>query len=311
MKQIAVRAGLLVILLLSAFSIDAHDGIEGEHDHDTIPYLRSNTGFNVPIPGGLWENQSTRDVALFVNESLEATIHVTAVRTLNDEEAIAQVLATFVDGALPEPTVNERIGLGSGTWTQQLFQIGDTSISTLALVRSDRTFVISFIEMSADYDAYQLAVRLPLTEAAEDEAADAAAEAQPGITLALQQLFGEDFDTEPATTTTLALLSGAWALNGYDTADSLKVLGFPFRDIVYTTIITGQDQAGLELADSFNTVFLGFFITPDNSRFLILGLAASGIILAALLASLWIRHRNVEKDLQLIEELTQDDADTG
>ena len=49
----------------------------------------------------------------------------------------------------------------------------------------------------------------------------------------------------------------------------------------------------LRLADAYNRTLLGFFITPDNSRYLALGLAATFVILGLLvLGSLFWRERN-------------------
>ena len=47
-------------------------------------------------------------------------------------------------------------------------------------------------------------------------------------------------------------------------------------------------------------------IPPDTTAYLILGLVAVGLILGFLLVSVVLRHRSLEKDLRLIEELRDD-----
>ncbi len=46
---------------------------------------------------------------------------------------------------------------------------------------------------------------------------------------------------------------------------------------------------------------------PDTGAYLILGLAATTVILGFLVVSLFTRHRNVERDLELIHKLGQDE----
>jgi hypothetical protein len=46
--------------------------------------------------------------------------------------------------------------------------------------------------------------------------------------------------------------------------------------------------------------------TPDTAAYLYLGLAALAIIMGAFLASMVVRYRNLQKDLQLIDQLKED-----
>jgi uncharacterized membrane protein YciS (DUF1049 family) len=47
---------------------------------------------------------------------------------------------------------------------------------------------------------------------------------------------------------------------------------------------------------------------PDNLSYLILGLVVTAVIMGAFIATLIIRHRNLEQDLKLIEQLSQEDS---
>jgi hypothetical protein len=48
--------------------------------------------------------------------------------------------------------------------------------------------------------------------------------------------------------------------------------------------------------------------TPDTAAYLILGLAVVALIGLGFIASLIVRQRNLEKDLQLIEQLREQDT---
>lgn len=281
---------IIALLLLLAVPLSAQEEA-AEEDVPEIDYYRSPVGFNVPVLGDGWVEQGDGETALFVNETLSAQIQVTAVRTLDDEEAIQTALDNFLADSSVEPVYSDRIGLTNGTWTQNIYQDGDSTISALALVRSDRTFVVSFVETSADYDAYQLTVRNSDPESLDP---------QEGVANALERLLSIDPD-EPESITALNLPSGEW--QEYDYSADLTAYGFVFRGITYSTIITGDAPDGAELADAYDTVFLGFFMTPNNDEFLYLGLASSAFIFLVLIGSIWWRFRNARQDLQLIEQL--------
>lgn len=47
---------------------------------------------------------------------------------------------------------------------------------------------------------------------------------------------------------------------------------------------------------------------PDTQAYLILGLAATVIIMALLIGSMVVRHRNLLKDIELLEQLRDDNT---
>jgi len=46
---------------------------------------------------------------------------------------------------------------------------------------------------------------------------------------------------------------------------------------------------------------------PDTGAYLILGLVVTAVIMGGLIASMIIRHRNLDRDLELIEQLRESD----
>jgi hypothetical protein len=291
-----IRAAVVFALLLLTVVLHAQ---EGDEELPEIPYFRASSSFNVPVlelEG--WQNQSTPDEAIFVNEERYAVIRVTAVPTLDDNAAIQTAIAVLTDGEVGEPLRESRIGVSNGTWTQQLFSADDISISSFALVRGDRTFVITLLENSADYNAHHLVVRSPQLDT---ETTDFAG----GIDLAVQTLLGEGSSFELVEHTDLTVLGLPSAQNQYSTDNGeLNVFAQEFDGITYATVSIGNIETATQLGEAMETVFLGFFITPDNSNYLYLALTAVTIIFAALIGSMWVRYRNVQKDMALVEELS-------
>jgi len=47
--------------------------------------------------------------------------------------------------------------------------------------------------------------------------------------------------------------------------------------------------------------------TPETLNFLLLGVGATAVMMVGYIASLLLRHRNLQKDMELIEQLRQED----
>jgi hypothetical protein len=289
----------LFLLLALVSAVQAQEATE-EPELPTIEIIRSSTGYNLPVLGEPWINRSTEDAALFVDEADQAQILVTVAFTLNDTEAIRTALSKVLPEPLAEdatPTFENRIGLPNGTWTQQIYESGDTTISALALIRSDRTYVVALIEDSPNYQAKHLAVRTPVAEGAEPDVA-------AGITFALETLGSDLATAEPDQVITEPLPSGSWHERIYEGDPQSMAMGFQFGAIAYTLTVTGAHSSAAALADAFNTVFLGFFITPANQDYLNLGMAAVVIVFAVLIGSMWARYQSLKKDLQMVDQMS-------
>jgi len=291
---------LLVILVLLATGVHAQEESAGE-EMPEIEIIRSTTGFNIPVLGGVWENRSVDDAALFIDEAAQAQILVTVAYTSDDNAAIRSALGKLL-GEEPAPDLapiyNDRIGLPNGTWTQHIYALGDTTISALALIRSDRTFVAALMETSEAYQAKHLAVRTPVSEGADPDI-------EQGIVFAMEQLAIDLASAEPDQLVTEPLPSGSWHERIYAGDPQTMAMGFQFGAIAYTLTVTGELSSAAELADAFNTVFLGFFITPANQEYLNLGMATVAVVFVVLIGSMWLRYNSMKKDLRMIEQLAE------
>jgi hypothetical protein len=301
MQKLWFRACIVLVLLLTTVSLYAQ---ETEEELPEIPYFKSSSSFNVPILQlESWDNQHTEDDAIYVNESLNAQIRVTAVRTMNDIEAIQTAIAAVYAGDLPAPFVESRIALlNSGTWTQQLFFVGDTSISAFAYPRSDRTFVILLVEDNPDYMAHQFMVRSPIT--GNDADGEPITDFAGGVDLAVQEFLGEGAAFTLENSTDLTALGLPSVENTYTTdAGTLTVFAQELGGITYATITTSDIATAEQIGEAVETVFLGFFVTPDNTGYLYLGLTMVALIFGALIGSMYLRYRNLQKDMALVKEL--------
>lgn len=281
---------LLALIFVLAWPAVAQDEAPSDEDLPAIEYVRSPSGFNVPVLDDTWQRQEDASSVLFTHDAA-AQIQVASIETLDDEAAIQTALGDLVDTAAVEPLYTDRIGLGNGTWTQSVYKVDDLTATALALVRRDRTFVITFVEINADYDAYHLAVRNSDVESSDP---------QEGVGLAVERLLDDEFEAADSAQP-LDLPSGAWQQYVY--GEDATAYGLVFRGISYTTVITGSTDAADDIADAFNTIFLGFFMTPNNDEFLYLGLASVAFILLGLIGSMWWRYRNARQDLQTLSEL--------
>ncbi len=290
---------LFVLLALWVLVPVASAQEETETEGETIPYFQTGI-MNVPVPQTGWVDQSEGDVAIFVHEDLSATIRVQPVEeTLLVDEAILLTLNPLLDEELPEPVFEGRVALNTGNWYQQHYEIGDTSITGVSTLRGDRTFVILFWEDDPNYQVAHYIQRTPLTEESSEPDFPAAIDAAEVV------LAGEDFAQEPDTTEELRLVSGDWSLLMYPTGEQLYAV--EDGSVTYATLVTGEAVDSAQLADGFFTVFEGFFTTPDNSEYLLLGLLFFAIAMGGLLVSFWLRYRGARKDMAVVEQLAEEE----
>lgn len=287
---------LLFVILMLPIPMTAQEAESTEEELPEIDYYRSPVGFNIPILAG-WENFSTNTAANFRNTAANAEILVTLTEETEVEVGIDQILETNLDvNVTTDPVFTSKVNLSDGTWTQVIYQNGTRTISAIGQIRNNKTYVLSMVEDQADADVFLLVVPTPDTTAVE-------AEPLPGMLLAAESV-GMTIESEPVSTEQVSLPSGDWTEVVYDVdGESVTLLGLIFGNATYVTIATG-DAVGIEdMTNKFNTAFLGFFVTPENDEFLFLGLAVTGGILLILIGSLWLRHINAQKDIELIEQL--------
>lgn len=297
----ALRALLLALLLILALPIAAQDTQESEATEaelPVIPYFKSSTGFNVPILEA-WANQSDGATASFLNEELQARIFVTAYDGLDEKAAIRRALEALLGAeasAAAESRYEGLVNLADGTWEQELFLSGDQSVSALAKSREGRTYVVAFVESVPAAETWMFVIQNPpqITEG----------DPLPGVREAAQIVLGLDLPAAPDAVEAVSLPSGVWTRASYSVeAAEVAAFGLVFGSATYVALTTGDTEAKAAAADAFNTVFLGFFLTPDNSIFLYLGLIVTAVIMLGLIGSMLWRVNNARKDARMLATL--------
>jgi hypothetical protein len=287
------KLSLLLVLLLFAFASQAQ-----EEEIEDVPYLELGHNFAVPaLPA--WEHVVEGETALFTNRDLNAQIYVAAYDSQDILAMIPIAIATVYQGEIPAPIYSSRIAPKNGTWEYRLYSIEDTSISAYGMLKSNRVYVVVFIENSADYEAYQLTVRSSVADASGQAVREVIDEAS---FKAIQSIYPDFFGVIQEAIYP-AEGNDAWVLGEYP--NTLATASYLNDNIVYVTLVDGDSSIAPELSNAFDTVFLGFVITPNNSEYLYLGLAFASSIMLILVGSIWLRYRSLQKDLQTLEQLAE------
>lgn len=283
----AISCTVMLLVSITGGILKAEDG-EGA----STPYFQS-YAFNVPILKG-WDDQSTDDIAQFQLAEARATIRTATVATSDAVAGAEAELAAITGAAAPQPSYRDKVNLADGTWQVLVYDVDDeTTASVMARQAGARVVVISFVERDP-------AARTALLTLA--QADDSLGDASPEIALAAEAIGGLALG-ELAEVGSETLASGEWVVY---TGEGAAAMGMVFGNDSYVALQVGAPGDLAALADAWNRTLLGFFITPDNSRYLALGLAVVIVILGTLVGSLYWRERNLRKDLALLEQLAQE-----
>lgn len=288
---------LLIALLLLLPTLAS-----AQEDEPDIAYLRLSSNFSVPEIRG-WDIVAENETVLFSREDIDAQIYVRIVDTLDTSLAIDAAIADLNQIIIEtdEPIAEGRIGRNNGTWNYRIFQDADTSVTAYALLQSNQVYVVLFAEESPEYQAYHLAIRSSINEPTISQLNTTITTASNE---AIASILNTDFTDEPSATRNPVEDNSRWLEATYE--NDITTASYLFDGIVYVTIVEGNPNITAELSDAFDSVFLGFVITPDNSEFLYLGLAFSAIIILALIGSMALRYQNIKKDLLVVEQLAEE-----
>ena len=283
----------IATLLVLLFSFAAIGTVSAEDGEATAAYVQA-MAFNVPLLEG-WENQSTEQVAQFHLGSSQATIRMAIVPLADPLAAVEKELLETFDLQPGAPIYQDKVNLADGTWTVRAYQPdADTSVSVMARRIESKTVVISFVESNPAVSVFLATIA---------QAGDTRDDPTTEIGIALEAFAATTID-ELGEPSTLSLPSGSWRV--FANKD-FTAMGMVFGNDSYVAVSVGPSDSLSLLADAYYTTLLGFFITPDNSRYLALAMAAVFGILGLLIFSFYWRARNIDKDLAMIESLERDD----
>ena len=283
-----MKPAITIVALLCALMpigvVSAEDGEE-----KLTPYFQSRA-FNVPVLAG-WDDQSGEDFAQFHLPAAEATIRAAIVPQVDIAAAAGADLRDAFGIDVRQPIYLDKVNLADGTWSVLVYDVDEnTTASVMARLASAGTVVISFVERDP-------AARTALLVMA--QADDALDDPTPEIAFALESI-ADGALSELTRTESVRLPSGEWTVY---TGEAITAMGMIFGNDSYIALREGAPGELAALADAYHRTLLGFFITPDSSLYLALGLAVVFVILGVLVGSLFWRERGLRKDLALLEQL--------
>lgn len=296
----------LLLLALAVPFMVAHAAEEDEADAEPLPvfpyYTSSDEGarFNIPIPPG-WQDVSTTEQ--YARLQIPGSAELGDIYTVAVLETDADAAALLAFSEINPDWQGEQIGEGSLrldglTWAQRLYDLGDDGTATAFLQnRDDVTFALIFHNPNPDADFYMLAG----TTDVDDE--DGAAVLQAELAALYPTVSDEPDDEAP-----VELSNGTWIQATYSAGDdTIHTLRQARFGVVYMVIERGDGRLLEQVNKSLFTVLFGFFVTPENDDYLNLGIASVFALLALLIGSMWLRHRNLEKDVKLLAQLQDED----
>lgn len=93
-----------------------------------------------------------------------------------------------------------------------------------------------------------------------------------------------------------------------DDTQSIKALAQTRGSYTYIIVWDGDATALADLESLQEKVLADFFITPQTSPYLLLGIGVSLLIMCAFLATMLLRYRSLQKDIALIERLRAEET---
>lgn len=286
--MIRIFTTLLIVLAfaLPTLAQDAED--ETVEALPVIPYYTSTQGarqFNIPIPAGWSVDDTHPEYLQFSNDQADGDFYIFHNHVSDSETAVQSAIDIIASDSAPTLRNHSEISFDGLIWEVSIYDgTNGSNISAFSQVRDEDVYTIIYLNPNAEYAFYIYA-------------------AEGTVESVIEAIFPEETFTHQTT------VDGLWGQHIYnsETADGetkpLYVLEQGRGNNRYTVIQHGEGETINAVSRSLYTMLFGFFITPDNSGYLWLGMAVSLGTILVLIASIVMRYRNAEKDLQTIENL--------
>lgn len=286
-SRLAALAALLIGLLLAAGAAFAQEA-EPEDKPEVTLYSHPTERYHVFIPPG-WVDFSTPQFARMESDTTQ--IVARAFPTGDVETALAQTLTEFLPNLADlTPTLLDPVTLNNGVWQIALYPPIETGALTGFVQRyEDATYVLL---MRSGANSRPIFLPLPADgglSAAVETAAELAGFSAVSVTSAGEQAVEvADQAYAPFTLTT-------------ETGE-IEALARTVGGNAFVLVGGSADDAAVF------SIVLDFFITPETTNYLYLGIAVSAIILGVLVISMILRARGLHADLRTLQQLGADAA---
>ncbi len=282
------RARLMIAaaLLLAAGAAFAQEA-EPQRDLVTL-YSHPTERYHVFIPPG-WRDDSTPQFAQIERGTTQ--IVARSFPAGDVEAALAQTLTEFLPNLADlTPTLLDPVTLNNGTWQIALYPPEEAGTLTGFVQRfEDVTYVLL---MFSGADSRPIFLPIPA-----DGSLSAAVEAAAGLAgftdAAVINEGAEPVEVAGQAYTPFTLTQGALEINAF-----ARTVGGSAFVLVH----------GLPDDAAIFSIVLDFFITPETTDYLYLGVAATAIVLGLLVFSMFLRARALRADLRTLQQLKADAA---
>lgn len=278
---------LLFVLLVTAVPVLAQDDAE---DAPGDTFLRDPDRQDVVMVPPDWLVSQTQPYVVVENPDRDIIVSVITVQADEASTALADGLSQVSGDAVTKDADITEGRLSNGDWLGRVYTGEDATLySAFTKQRPNEQWDV-FVYRTLP-DTYTLIITEP-------NAADAAASALALIGATAADLTeNTPDDAEEGVTTYTTEIDGepatVWVRLESETNDTQAVL------ITFDEAVSVQQPEFFRMLDRF-------FVTPQTTNFLWLGLVASVVLIGGLALSILLRYRNLRRDEQLIRELAED-----
>jgi hypothetical protein len=281
-----ILVALLIGALLAAGAAFAQEA-EPERDLVTL-YSHLTERYHVFIPPG-WQDFSTPQFAQMERDTTR--IVARALPTGDVQSALAQTLTEFLPNLADlTPTLLDPVTLNNGTWQIALYPPEEAGTITAYVQRyEDAAYVVMIF---SELDAIPIFLPIPV-EGGLAAAVEAVVELAGFSEAAVTSEGAEPVVVAEQTYIPFTLTEGTTEIE----ALARTVGGNAF------VLVRGSPEDA-----AISSIVLDFFITPETTGYLYLGVAVSAIVLALLVISMFLRARGLRADLRTLQQLGADAA---
>lgn len=262
-----------------------------------IPYFVAEDSarkFNVPLPFD-WQNVSTDpNIAHFAHPDGLGDIYALPIDNMDAQAAAEAAIKRILGGDMAlTARYSGRFQLDGNDWGKYAFASENGAFTAFTQTRDGTVYVLVYHYPKPDREFYFMAQNV------------VGDDVQGAVLTALRSIYPELPDT-PTTESIVTLSNGDWTRQTYAIDDaSVSALWQERGGVVYIALENGDGVVVDVVNKALFTSLFGFFITPQNTAYMVLGLAVTFGILAVFVVSLWARHRNLSRDAALVAELAR------
>ncbi len=250
-------------------------------------FYNSRDGFHILIPAG-WENRSTEAYAHFHHAETAVDVYaITRPLQAGQDDALAAAFAGLPIERPAAPAEVRTVNLVNGEWTQQISINAPrrTTVYTQPFAESLHVIV---------WDSPTGSAQPAIVPGEEIESGLEAALAALGFT-----------EAEAASLDDRAIGAQTWTIASFEDDPAAAIARV--RGTLTYAVVALEPVESIEALPLFFMQLSDYFVTPQTTPFLYLGLAATALVMLVLIGSMALRARALKQEAITIAALAQED----